>query len=570
MYLRALSLCALTLALVAACDSDSDSPRSIAPPAAGGSTPAAPPPTSRLTMTLLGRYSTGQFAVGASEVVAYDGGSRRVFVVNAQAGRIDVLDISNPSNPTRIRQLDVSADAVPPGQPRLGGVNSVAAANGLVVAVVEGLTLDAPGALVVYRANDFSVLSTARVGFLPDMVALSADGRYAVVANEGEPLNDYSVDPEGSITVVDLQNPSQPQVTQLDFRAFNAGGPRAAELPAAVRIFGGRTGQPRASVAQDLEPEYLAFVPGQNRAVVALQENNALAFIDLAPPRIGRIVALGFKDHGQAGNGIDPSDRDNKPEIRPVPVFGMYQPDAIAVVVQGGAPFVLTANEGDARAYAGFSEETRVASLRLDPTAFPNAAALQAQDQLGRLTVTNALGDLDRDGDFDRIYAFGARSMSIVAEDGSLVFDTGDELERITLERYGRDFNSNNNANNSGDSRSDDKGPEPEAIAVGTVGSGRFAFVGLERIGGVAVYDINNVFTPRLVTYVNDRNFTVPATIANPGGSGPAIPNPAVGDLGCETVLFVPAGQGPTADALLIVGNEISGTTSIYAVRPLQ
>ena len=232
----------------------------------------------------------------------------------------------------------------------------------------------------------------------------------------------------------------------------------------------------------------------------------------------------------------------------------MYQPDAIANYERDGHTYLVTANEGDARDYAAFSEETRVSELTLDPAAFPNAAGLQMPDALGRLRVSRANGDTDRDGDYEHLYAFGARSFSIWSEDGSLVFDSGDEFEQRTSTASPTGFNTSND-NNVFDDRSDDKGPEPEGLTVATLFDRVYAFIALERIGGIAIYDITNPIAPAFVQYLNRRSFT--ATVSSPEAL----------DLGPEDVLVIQADDSPNGDPLLIVSNEVSGSTSLFGIK---
>ena len=168
----------------------------------------------------------------------------------------------------------------------------------------------------------------------------------------------------------------------------------------------------------------------------------------------------------------------------------MFQPDSIAAFEIDGETYIITANEGDARDYDTYSEEARIADITLDPEAFPNAEELQAEDQLGRLLITTTLGDIDGDGDFDELYNYGARSFSILNADGEMIFDSGNDFERITAELIPGAFNSQG-ANESFDNRSDDKGPEPEAATVGFVNGQTYAFIGMERVGGIFVYNVS-------------------------------------------------------------------------------
>jgi 2',3'-cyclic-nucleotide 2'-phosphodiesterase/3'-nucleotidase/5'-nucleotidase len=468
----------------------------------------------------IGHYDT-QLGEGAAEISSFDAGSRRLFLVNAVQATIDILDLSQPAAPTKVGSIDVS--------PWGAVANSVDAYNGVIAVAIEASPKTDPGKVAFFDAQG-TFLKVVTVGALPDMVTFTPDGKRVLVANEGEPSDDYTTDPEGSISLIDLEGGlAAATVTQLGFTDFNVGGSRAAELPAGVRIYG-----PNATVAQDIEPEYVAIAADSSRAWVTLQENNALAHVDLIARRITGISVLGAKNHNLPGQGLDPSDRDDGTHIANWPVFGLYLPDAIAAFPAAGKTWLITANEGDARAWEGFSEETRVGDLTLDTGAFPNAAALQEDGQLGRLRTTSALGDSDGDGDHDRIYAFGARSFSIWnADQGGLVHDSGQQLEELTFA-----------AGTFLDSRSDDKGPEPEGVAIGAIDGRQYAFVGLERTGGVAVFDVSNPLAPTFVTYAASQ----------PGDESP------------EGIEYIPASASPNGKALLALAHEVSGTVAIYQI----
>lgn len=252
------------------------------------------------------------------------------------------------------------------------------------------------------------------------------------------------------------------------------------------------------------------------------------------------------------------------------PINGILQPDAIGAYSPNGQTYIVTANEGDSRDYDSFSEEVEVSELRLDPDAFDfdeiegidSVEELQAPENLGNKNATTTLGDIDGDGLYEELYVFGGRSFSIFTTNGKLVFDSGSDFEDITDERFGEDFN-NDNTENTGDSRSDNKGPEPEGLALGQVGDRHYAFIGLERVGGVMVYDITDPEEATFVDYVNNRDFDfdIQGEIAN--GDAKAS---AAGDLGPEGLDFATAEESPTDDPLVFVGHEISGTTAVFRV----
>jgi 2',3'-cyclic-nucleotide 2'-phosphodiesterase / 3'-nucleotidase / 5'-nucleotidase len=224
--------------------------------------------------------------------------------------------------------------------------------------------------------------------------------------------------------------------------------------------------------------------------------------------------------------------------------------------------FLITANEGDAREYDRFEEAVRIGDdddVILDSEVFPNGAVLKNDANLGRLNITTTMGK-SAAGLYTELFAFGARSFSIWDSTGKLAYDSGDLLERITAEAYPSNFNASND-NNTFDSRSDDKGPEAEGVVIGKVLGTPYAFIGLERIGGVAVFDVSDPAAPKFIEYVNNRNFDVEPETDDEQG------NPAAGDLGPEGLLFISHVASPNGRPLLVVGNEISGTTTIYQIK---
>jgi len=549
---------------LAACAPDALPPLAAAPDLAESRDGSGRTP-STISLSKIGSFDGGGTA--AAEITAFDHVSDRLFVVNGALGTVDVLDLAVPSSPVRIAQLQLS-----------GPANSVATYRGLVAIAVEGAEKTAPGTVEFYRAGTLEPLGSVPVGSLPDMVTFSPNGKYVVVANEGEPNADYSVDPEGSVSIIDVRA-FRGDADRGDDRDRKGGGDeyRDAEDDKELRGLGGRPGQgrpvvrtasftrfngsedalrakgiriygPNASAAQDFEPEYVTVDEDERTAWVTLQENNAVAIIDLPSATVREIVPLGYKDHRLAGNALDASDRDNAINIRNWPVFGMYQPDAIASFRIGRQTYLITANEGDAREYTTFAEEARVSALALDPAVFTDeicGGPCRDNARLGRLTVTRTLGQ-GANGLYGALYALGGRSFSILRADGSQLWDSGDDLEQRTTALPNVAFNASNTGNTA-DDRSDNKGPEPEGVAIGKIGEKTFAFIGLERVGGVMVYDVSVPSAPQFVTYVNTRDG-------------------ATGDRGPEGIVFVEAKRSPNRKPLVIVGNEISGTTAIFEV----
>ncbi|MBV0893828.1 choice-of-anchor I family protein [Microbacterium sp. NC79] len=498
----------------------------------------------RITLAPIGTFETGVFDESAAEIVAAY--NSRLFVVNAQAGSVSVLDADDPAAMTHLYSVEGT-----------GVANSIAVrADGLGVIAFEAPVKTDQGTILFFDANadEPTILGSVTVGALPDMVALSADGTTAVVANEGEPADDFSADPEGSVAVVSLpatvSAAQQSDVRIADFHAFEG-----AALPADVRVFG-PTPEADFAVSRNLEPEYVT-IDGAT-AYVTLQEANALATVDLATATVTDITALGFKDHSLPANALDPSDKDGRFEQRTYDnLFGMYMPDGIASYQANGTTYLVTANEGDAREWGDYAEPSRVKDLADDGygPACANFDGLTGNAELGRLNVTRELGFNAEAGCYDELYAFGGRSFSIFTTDGTLVFDSGSAFEQITFDANG-DFVNSNHTEANFEGRSDDKGPEPESVAVGTVGDRTYAFVGLERVGGIIVYDITSPADAAFVTYVNNRDFSV----------DPEVDLSAAGDLGAEGVTFIPASASPTGEPVLAVANEVSGTTTLFAI----
>ncbi|MBL6594374.1 MAG: choice-of-anchor I family protein [Flavobacteriales bacterium] len=683
--------------------------------------------------TLLGRYTDGRD--GACEISAYDSSTVQLFVTNSESDSIDIVSIQNPQVPVLVGGVDVTLYG--------GGVNSlVNIGDGHFAAAIEDTNAQAPGKVVFFDMNGLYI-NEVTVGVLPDMITVTKDKSKVIVANEGEPNDDYDVDPLGSVSVIDISagiaGVTQADVSTIDFTSYNGqesvlraqgalifgkqsvktptdlffseysegssnnkyleiyngtgssvdlsnyvimqnsnGGPwdeytdvlsgtladgdvyvianssaspsilaeadltgsgicffNGDDARALIKVIGSDTticdligdfpndpgsgwdlagvtngtqnhtlvrknwvnkgndswsisagtdslnsewivypqdsivslgshsfiindslssvNTKHSTVAEDLEPEYVTTDESSATAYVVCQENNAIAIIDLTTLTLDTIVGLGFKDFNLPGNGFDASNQDNGINIQNWPVKGAYQPDAIDYYSVNNTSYLVTANEGDARDYDGYSAEVRMDDLTFDPTAFPNAATLQTNDNLGRLkTFTeDVIGDTDGDGDVDELYAYGARSFSIWDENGNLVWDSGDDFEQYIAANHPTFFNCNDGLASEMDDRSDDKGPEPEAVTVGQIGNSYYAFIGLERQGGVMVYDVTDPTNPSFVNFIQTYDTT----------SG------TMTDIAPEGLVFVPANESHNGENLLIVSSEVSGTVAIYELQ---
>ena len=544
---------------------------------------------SALTISLVGRaVLNAQSPEGAAEIVAYQASKKWIYAINSSGDAAvvniipaDTFDkaalvqdnegIVNTTNLSTAITLTLN-DNTP------GDANSIAIDenNQLLAVAMAAKNVGEMGQVAFYDISGDTPIFIKNVtaGFLPDMVTFSHDGVKVVVANEGEPNGDYSIDPQGSISIINvIDGEVADTATNIDFTAYND---KQAELEAIGLVFANPTGRTingnliNTTVAMDLEPEYVSISKDNKYAYVSIQENNALAIVNLEDNSL-ELKGLGFKDWSNLQ--IDASDKDGGVNFKSYPgLYGMYQPDTISSFSWKGANFIVSANEGDAREYffdttddadctakggldfdeddgcLAYIDESRVEDLTLAA----NFDYLNNDDNdIGRLKVTTVKGDTNNDGQYESLYAYGARSFTIWDSNGLVVFDSGDDIGRITASVHGEAFN-NNEDENKGDTRSDDKGAEPEALTIGTIGERTFAFIGLERMGGIMIYDITNPYDVQFEDYFYNRGLIAGAEIT--------------GDLAPEGMTFIPREQSATGEPLLIIGNEISGSIAVWEV----
>ncbi|NET03137.1 MAG: hypothetical protein F6K16_00060 [Symploca sp. SIO2B6] len=418
-------------------------------------------------------------------------------------------------------------------------------------------TTGSPVAEYVYLLEDSA--SGARPGGRVDKIGdatYAGDGKFFIIERDsavGETAKKFifEIDLKGATNLLDPEAPALPADITLE-QLGNADQLAAVGIQAVNKIK--VTNLPSIGYLAGDKPEGLALLDDGKLAVL---NDNDFGLLDQEIPVDGSVplnpnptpVVLGIIDFDN-NNSFDASDRDNAINIQNHPVFGLKQPDSIASFEANGKTYYVTANEGDAR-----DEDERIKDLTLDPEAFPDAANLQQDEQLGRLQVSTIDGDLDGDGDFDQLFSYGGRSFSIYDEFGNLVFDSGNDLEQITAQQIPELFNSEGviDEDDGFDSRSDNKGPEPEGITTGVINDRTYVFVGLERTGGIAAYEVTNPTAPQFVQY-----------LPNDDGGDPT--NPV--DRAPEGLTFISAEDSPNGEPLLVVANEDSQTLSVLSVNP--
>ena len=496
--------------------------------------------TGSLKLTLAGRYDSQAMNAdgGSLEIVQYNAKNGFAYAVSGVKGKLIAVDLNGKLDGDKVVSLIGKEYDVKGMVSSYGDMTSVAISpdgTRLAVAIHSANYYD-HGSVALFSCNDdgsLGALSTFKVGVQPDMLTF-ADNDTILTADEGEPREGTNgTDPKGSVTILTI-NPRTAKMTanSVYFDQFDA--QRDALTAAGVLI------QKDTQPSTDFEPEYIA-VNGRT-AYVALQEANAIAVLDLDKAQFTGVYPLGLQDYSQTKIDLQKND---KIELKNYEnVYGIKMPDGISVTTIGGKTYLLTANEGDSRSdWAGLDNESEgktspTGNVKLDKkVVWFNATMWDGLDQ-------------------SKAYVFGGRSFSLyeVGADGlTLVYDSGSDFEEITAKQLPKYFNCSNDKIKL-DNRSGKKGPEPESVTTGTVDGKTYAFVALERIGGVMVYDITDPANATFVNYINSRDFS----------------DKIVNDVSPEGLCFVSAADSKTGSPLLLAACEVSGTMAAYELTPVR
>ena len=482
-----------------------------------------------LTLERTGQVTVGTANAdgGVAEIVAYDRINRKAYVVNGQDGVLLQLDLLADGSLTGGKEIQVK-DLIEGFA--YGDMTSVSVdpENGNVAVALQDADFTKEGRVAVLD-QEGSLVECYTVGVQPDMLTYTKDGSKILTANEGEPRNGLgggAADPAGSVSVIDTKSGT---VKTAGFEGFTAD-----ELLQNGVLLGKADGQIIAP-ATDLEPEYIAVNSEGTKAWVSLQEANAIAVLDLNTGTFTAVKGIGFVDYSQEGSAVDlvkdevygPKTYEN--------TLGVRMPDGISIYESDGRTYILTANEGDAREWGQYENTDKITVTASDGTEAEKVEVLLPDYVAGLEEGTG--------------YLLGGRSFSVFDEDLNLVYDSGRDFEEKTSGYLGEWFNCSND-DLEVDSRSRKKGPEAESLTVGHVGNNTYAFVALERIGGILVYDITDPGSISYVNYINTRDFS--AEIA--------------GDVSPEGLCFVSSNDSGSGKPVLLAACEVSGTLAAYTM----
>ena len=504
-----------------------------------------------LDLTQEARYDAGMTNAdgGVMEIVDYNTVTGWAYAVNGHTGNLTAIAVKDMADSESVDLLDgndIDVKSIVEANCEgftYGDMTSVAvSADGTkLAAAVQAEGYADNGRVAVFTCNADGTLTFEQAyetGVQPDMVTFTPDDSRILTANEGEPREGYAdgaVDPAGSVTVITVADGT---AVNVDFTAYDSNEERQKLIDAGIVM------KKDTIPSEDLEPEYIAA--GNDTAYVTLQEANAIAVIDLGSLKVTGIYSAGYEDYSTTAVDIDKKDEAYNPAVYES-LRGIRMPDGVALYSVDGVDYIVTANEGDSREWGDYLNE--------DERDFGDGQTSPS----GKITAENSgltgkvvfFDSSDYDGlDSGLDYVFGGRSFTVFRADESgltEIYDSGSDFEAKTAEYIPENFNCSND-DKSLDDRSGKKGPESESITVGTVGERTYAFIGLERVGGVMVYDITDPAETVYVNYINSRDFS----------------EDIAGDDSPEGLCFIPAADSADGNAYLLAACEVSGTVAAY------
>ena len=527
--------------------------------------------TAALNLTQIARYSAGQYNVdgGVMEIVAYNQATEWAYAINGQSGKLAAIPLAGLTAGAHVEELtgtEIDVKALVEAEDstfQYGDMTSVAISpdSTTLAAALQAQGSNDAGRVALFTCEEDGSLTLealVETGAQPDMVTFAGDG-VVLTADEGEPREGYGeniADPKGSVTVVDVE---AQESTVVDFSAFDSQRDQLAEDGIVLKK--------GSAPSVDLEPEYIAVSGG--KAYVTLQENNAIAVLDIESQTFEGVYSAGFEDHSTTAIDLDKKDDAYDPQTYES-LLGIRMPDGIAAFTVEGTTYLVTANEGDAREWG--DEDLGTFYLSEDERDFGEEGVTSPT---GAITAENSglegkvvfFKTEDFDGlDPEKDYVFGGRSFTVfqATENGlEEVFTSGDDFEALTAQYVPEYFNASND-NAVLDDRSGKKGPEAESVTVGTVDGKTYAFVALERTGGVMAYDVTDPEAITFVNYVNTRDFGTTVEGSEEYEDGELDKWVTGGDVAPEGLLFLDAASSPNGEPLLLAACEVSGTVAVY------
>ena len=527
--------------------------------------------TAALNLTQIARYSAGQYNVdgGVMEIVAYNQATEWAYAINGQSGKLAAIPLAGLTAGAHVEELtgtEIDVKALVEAEDstfQYGDMTSVAISpdSTTLAAALQAQGSNDAGRVALFTCEEDGSLTLealVETGAQPDMVTFAGDG-VVLTADEGEPREGYGeniADPKGSVTVVDVE---AQESTVVDFSAFDSQRDQLAEDGIVLKK--------GSAPSVDLEPEYIAVSGG--KAYVTLQENNAIAVLDIESQAFEGVYSAGFEDHSTTAIDLDKKDDAYAPQTYES-LLGIRMPDGIAAFTVEGTTYLVTANEGDAREWG--DEDQGTFYLSEDERDFGEEGVTSPT---GAITAENSglegkvvfFKTEDFDGlDPEKDYVFGGRSFTVfqATEKGlEEVFTSGDDFEALTAQYVPEYFNASND-NAVLDDRSGKKGPEAESVTVGTVDGKTYAFVALERTGGVMAYDVTDPAAITFVNYVNTRDFGTTVEGSEEYEDGELDKWVTGGDVAPEGLLFLDAASSPNGEPMLLAACEVSGTVAVY------